>query len=127
MSLSMISRRSETRLRRRPTAERAHRFALAVHEIAANAVEHGGGTGELTPIQDDETSLYADVADHGPGTIAPGPYERPAAEAQRGRGLWRSQELSDSIQVAHGPDGAVVRVQMELDPTPPGGDLPHAV
>ncbi len=95
--------------------DRADRFAFAVHEIVANPVEHGGGTGELTLIQDDATLLYADVVDHGTGTIAPGPYPRPPIDAPRRRGLWLSQELCDDLWLSSGPDGAVVRVQMDLD------------
>lgn len=95
--------------------DRADQFGLAVHESAANAVEHGGGTGELTVVRDDARAVIAAVTDRGPGMVVPEPIERPGPTAQRGRGLWLSQTLADRMDVASDSDGTVVHLEMELD------------
>ena len=95
-------------------ADRADKFALAVHEVAANTIDHASETGELTVIQDDETALVAEVADHGPGINEPLPIVGPPADALRGRGLWLSQAMTDRIRVDSGSDGTIVRLEMLL-------------
>jgi anti-sigma regulatory factor (Ser/Thr protein kinase) len=104
--------------------DRADRFALAVHEAAANTVHHADSTGELTVIRDDETTLYAQVADHGPGMIVPASRDRPPTDAVRGRGLWLSEQMADRMQVDSDPDGTVVRLEMALGENPDASPNP---
>jgi anti-sigma regulatory factor (Ser/Thr protein kinase) len=98
--------------------DRAERFAFAVHEVAANTVDHAESTGELTVVQDDDTVLYAQVLDHGPGMAIPTTSGRPAVDATRGRGLWLSQELIDRMHIDSDADGTVVHLEMTLDDPP---------
>ena len=96
--------------------ERASRFALAVHELATNSIEHAGG-GELTVVQDDQRMVYAEVADHGQGIPEPLELTAPSPDAVRGRGLWLSQQLSDRMSIETGSHGTTVRVELRSDPS----------
>jgi anti-sigma regulatory factor (Ser/Thr protein kinase) len=98
--------------------DRAEKFALAVHEVATNTVDHADGTGEFAVVQDDSLSLYARVADHGPGLTVPPVFERPPVDAERGRGLWLSRELTDQMRVDSDPAGTVVELEMFLGEDP---------
>ncbi|KAF4408852.1 MULTISPECIES: ATP-binding protein [Streptomyces] len=96
-------------------------FVLAVHEVACNAVEHGGGAGRLVVHLDDGV-LRCRVSDSGPGftedVIPPEPPGLFGGEG--GRGLWLTRQLADRLEIAAGPVGAVVTVAMRLG-RPPGG------
>ncbi|MFG2191696.1 ATP-binding protein [Streptomyces sp. NPDC048639] len=90
-------------------------FVLAVHEVACNAVEHGGGAGRLLLYRCDGT-LHCRVSDHGPGfteeAIPPDPPGLCGGEG--GRGLWLTQQLTDRLEIAAGAVGAVVTLAMGL-------------
>jgi anti-sigma regulatory factor (Ser/Thr protein kinase) len=96
--------------------ERVADLVLAVNEIGSNSIEHGPGHGRLrlwvTP-----DGVTAEVADPGtasmpfPGMVAP------AATGLRGRGLWLASELCDVMQVWSDPDGTVIRLRMEHEPS----------
>ncbi|MGP3922960.1 MULTISPECIES: ATP-binding protein [unclassified Streptomyces] len=90
-------------------------FVLAVHEVACNAVEHGGGAGRLLLYRGDGT-LHCRVTDHGPGfsedVIPPDPPGMLAGEG--GRGLWLTRQLTDRLEIAAGAVGAVVTLVMGL-------------
>ncbi|MER6692021.1 ATP-binding protein, partial [Streptomyces minutiscleroticus] len=74
--------------------ERCEEFVLAVDEIAANAVLHGGGHGILTMHQHHGT-LHCQVADQGPGFTDSAAAPACSAEtAENGRGLWMVQQLT---------------------------------
>ncbi|MEV4642919.1 ATP-binding protein [Actinoplanes sp. NPDC049548] len=64
-----------------------YRFVLAVHELATNAVRHGGGHGHLELRRTDD-HLRCRITDHGPGIPQVHPPGRPAPGALSGRGLW---------------------------------------
>lgn len=74
------------------------RLLLTVNEVAANAVEHGGGHGRIT-IWAGETTVVCDVTDPGkletslPGYLPPGP------AARRGHGLWVVRQLCELLEV----------------------------
>jgi len=82
-------------------------FVLAVNEVAANAVRHGGGRGRLRLWQG-LACLICEVADPGAGTDRAA--ERagrrmdvgalPIPTAESGRGLWLARRLCDSVAVA---------------------------
>lgn len=94
--------------------EHAADFVFAVHEVAVNAHEHGGGAGTLRTWIDDG-QLVCEVADRGAGmrdvlagTTEPGPSQ------PNGRGLWLARQLCDLVQVRSGASGTVVRLHMAL-------------
>lgn len=96
-----------------------HRVAdlvLAVNEITTNAVRHGGGHGRVRAWRDDH-SLVFEVEDDGGGR--PDPLAgalRPPVEGHRdpgGRGLWTARQLSDLLEIRHGP-GWLVRLYANL-------------
>jgi anti-sigma regulatory factor (Ser/Thr protein kinase) len=69
---------------------------LVVHELAANAVRHGAGTGQLVP-QATGGELSCQVSDAGPG---------PALWPLRpGHGLWIAHQVADKVTVSSGPAG----------------------
>lgn len=94
--------------------DQADDIVLAVHELAANAVRHGGGAGRLR-MQAASGRLRCHVSDEGPdnagaglpararGTLAAGQWPiRP------GHGLWLVRRMADQLSVAAGPAGAEV-------------------
>ena len=75
-------------------------FVLAVHEVASNAIVHGGGKGRIV-LDHGEGGLRCAIADDGPGLTGPTPPgSLPAAdEAEHGRGLWLARALADRLDV----------------------------
>ncbi|MEC4019779.1 ATP-binding protein [Streptomyces sp. H27-D2] len=91
-------------------------FVLAVHEVACNAVEHGGGGGRLLLSSHDGT-LHCRITDNGPGFSADLiPPQPPGIESgEGGRGLWLTRELTDRLEIAAaGAVGAVVTLVVVL-------------
>ncbi|MGP4003032.1 ATP-binding protein [Streptomyces sp. 8N706] len=90
-------------------------FVLAVHEVACNAIEHGGGQGLLLLQRRDDT-LRCRVTDNGPGfseeVIPPDPPGLLSGEG--GRGLWLTRQLTDRLEIATGAVGAVVTLVIGL-------------
>jgi anti-sigma regulatory factor (Ser/Thr protein kinase) len=86
-------------------------LVLAVGELAANSLIHGGGRGILRAWREDE-SLVCEVRDGGR-------FDRPllGREPRRsrnatGRGLWLTNHLCDLVQMRSSAEGSVVRVHM---------------
>jgi anti-sigma regulatory factor (Ser/Thr protein kinase) len=79
--------------------DRAVDVALAVHELAANAVVHGAGSGRLVMYATD-ASLCCLVSDDGPG-IQPWPL-------RQGHGLWIVHTAADEVTTSSGPGGSQV-------------------
>ncbi len=90
-------------------AQRAEDFALAVHEIAANSVRHGGGGGALRVWQQPE-SLICEVNDS--GRLADPLAGRIRPQGVAGYGLWLAQQLSDLVQLRCADSGNVIRLHM---------------
>lgn len=90
-------------------------FVLAVHEVACNAVEHGGGRGRLVLYRHGGT-LHCRITDNGPGfteeVIPPDPPGLLTGEG--GRGLWLTRQLTDRLEIAVGAVGAVVTLAVAL-------------
>jgi anti-sigma regulatory factor (Ser/Thr protein kinase) len=74
---------------------------LAVHELTANAVRHGGGTGRLL-MRAAEGMLHCQVSDTGPGG---GPWP-----VRQGHGLWLVRAVADEVTASCGPRGSQVTV-----------------
>ena len=103
--------------------ERADEVMLAVHELAANAVRHGGGAGRAWL---DVTAGYlsCQVSDSGPGSPAGRARSDGGGSARpwpfrAGHGLWLVRNVADHLSVEAGPHGSAVTVTFRL-PGPPG-------
>lgn len=76
--------------------DKAVDVVIAVHEVAANAVVHGAGTGRLV-LRAAGGELRCQVSDAGPG---------PALWLLRhGHGLWLIHQVADQVSVSSGPNG----------------------
>jgi anti-sigma regulatory factor (Ser/Thr protein kinase) len=83
-----------------------YRFVLAVHEIAVNAVRHGGGQGQLE-LWRTSTHLHCRITDQGPGMPPQTGPTRPTTDATSGRGLWLAHRACQ-ITTTSGHTGTTV-------------------
>ena len=97
--------------------DRATDLALAVHELAANAVRYGGGAGRLQ-MCDVSGKLTCQVSDPGPGSAGGAPPDGRADPWPYlcGHGLWLARKLADDIAVWTGPGGSRVTMVFALNP-----------
>lgn len=88
---------------------RAHEVVLAVHEVAANSICHGGGDGVLRLWHEDER-VVIEIQDA--GTVGDPLVGRrpPSPTAPGGRGVWLAHQLCDLVQLRSGPGGTTVRM-----------------
>jgi anti-sigma regulatory factor (Ser/Thr protein kinase) len=104
---------------------RALDVMLAVHELAANAVKHGGGTGHLQ-MSVTNGELICQVSDPGPArsglprSSTPGS-QLPAPAARTspwpyvpGHGLWLVRRVADHISVNSGLAGSQITVAFTM-------------
>ncbi|HET8680665.1 MAG TPA: ATP-binding protein [Micromonosporaceae bacterium] len=90
-------------------------LVVLAHELASNAVRHGGGRGRLRLWRADGFA-HCEVSDDGPGLSDPdgiGRQQVPVA-ASDGRGLWIVRQLADEVRVRTGPGGTVVTALLRL-------------
>lgn len=104
---------------------RAEDVVLAVHELAANSVRHGGGTGRLR-VWKLAGSLQCQVDDGdllgaaGPGASHTGPGSssgrRPvnSLPCVPGHGLWVVQQVADQVQSLSDPRGTSIMATFGL-------------
>jgi anti-sigma regulatory factor (Ser/Thr protein kinase) len=82
------------------------KFVLVVHELAVNAVRHGGGRGEIR-VWPAGTALCCEVSDHGRGI--PTRYiddrRRPSVTHIGGWGLWLVRQICPDVRVDTGRAG----------------------
>jgi anti-sigma regulatory factor (Ser/Thr protein kinase) len=103
---------SETALSR----DGAEDAVLAVGEILANVIEHGGGTGDVQVARTDR-ELHVLVSDSGPGMAEewagrqPGPVPVTAVD---GRGLWLAFTLCSAVALDTSPNGTTVGLIIDL-------------
>ena len=83
---------------------------LAVHELAANAVYHGGGAGRLR-IWNLAGALYCQVDDGDMPTGSPAAMN--SLPCERGHGLWVVQQLADEMQALSGPSGTSILIRFD--------------
>jgi anti-sigma regulatory factor (Ser/Thr protein kinase) len=82
--------------------ERAEELALAVNEIATNAIVHGRPPTTLR-IWRQNDEIVCEVADAGAGIKDPlTAHLRPPADAVAGRGLWLARQLCDAVEIRNG-------------------------
>ena len=108
-------------------------MVLAVHELAANAVSHGGGAGRLR-VWNLAGALYCQVDDgdlpmssrqernhDGTAVIKPSGFsDRPSVNSlprAHGHGLWVVQQVADEMQSLSGPGGTSVLVRFDRGAT----------
>ncbi|MFC3380632.1 ATP-binding protein [Couchioplanes caeruleus subsp. azureus] len=94
-----------------------YRFVLAVHELATNAVRHGGGKGRLE-LHRTGDQLRCRVSDHGAGMPTAHPPARPAPDAPRGRGIWLAHHGGD-LSWASNNHGTTFTLTCRLSSPPP--------
>lgn len=90
-------------------ASRADDLVLAVNELAANSVDHGGGHGVLRAWTE-RSAFVVEVHDRGSLPDIQAVPRQPAPDADRGRGLWLAYRLADLVQVRRTESGTVARV-----------------
>jgi anti-sigma regulatory factor (Ser/Thr protein kinase) len=95
------------------TETRLDDLVLAVHEIAANSVRHGGGEGRFR-LWREGRSLVAEISDKGVITDSLAGREHPGTVAERGRGLWIANQVCDLVQIRTYATGTVVRLHVSL-------------
>ncbi len=102
--------------------DRADDVVVAVHELAANAVLHGAGHGQLRLRQDGQ-ALHCQVSDDGaPQAASTGPDADPGSRdaarwhSERGHGLWLVRQVADQFSLHCGPGGTVATVSFTLPP-----------
>ncbi|NUR71031.1 MAG: ATP-binding protein [Hamadaea sp.] len=94
-------------------SRRAGEIVLACHELAINAVRHGGGRGRLRLWRSGDL-LYCQVADDGPGLTDLDSGSQPVPLADPGgRGLWIVRRLAASVEIAN-HQGATVTAAFAL-------------
>ena len=87
---------------------------MIAHELASNAIRHGGGAGRLRLWRDDYR-LLCRVTDTGPGLadVAGSGAELPSAQVPGGRGLWIARRLA-AVRIDSGPKGTVITAAVPL-------------
>ena len=85
---------------------------LAVHEVAANTIVHGGGVG-LLRVWTTSTELVFDVVDSNDNPTVP-TVSPPAPGDLSGRGLWMAQSLMDTLTINTSPSSTTVQMRMRL-------------
>jgi anti-sigma regulatory factor (Ser/Thr protein kinase) len=110
---------------------RAADVMLAVHELAANAVRHGGGAGRLQ-MRLTGGKLVFQVSDPGRaarnGRMPRGQHPAGTTDQEQpwpyqpGHGLWLVRRIADHVSAASGPDGSQVTAVFALAQ----GDIPGA-
>ena len=88
-------------------------LVLAVDELAANSVRHGGGGGELRLWTESARHLVAEITDHGWIRDRAVGRQLPPIDQAHGRGLWIANALADRLQIWSTPDGTVVRAHFD--------------
>lgn len=93
-------------------AERLPDLLFAVHELAINALTHGGGAARLACWLDGQ-HFVCELADDGPGIDDRYPgYRLPTPSDLGGRGIWLLRRLCDYVEIHSGADGTRVRVRV---------------
>jgi anti-sigma regulatory factor (Ser/Thr protein kinase) len=95
--------------------ERVEDLVLAVTELAANSIRHGGGRGILR-IWTERDTLVCEVRDRGRIADPLAGRHVPDPEWLGGRGLWIANAVCDLVQVRSGAQGTAVRLHMSVKP-----------
>lgn len=89
-------------------------FVQAVHSVATNAIEHGGGSGVVRVWARPQTIL-CEVSDTGTGLRDPLVGRLPSGRSTaRGRVMWLARQWCDLVEVRSDPAGTTVRLHLTL-------------
>jgi anti-sigma regulatory factor (Ser/Thr protein kinase) len=91
-------------------------FLLAVDEMTSNALRHGGRPIDLR-LWIGTDRIVCTIGDRGTGWDDPFAGYGPAHGedlSRGGMGLWLARQLCDHVDITTGPDGAVVRLTVDL-------------
>ena len=91
-------------------------FLLAVDEMTSNALRHGGRPVDLR-LWVGADRVVCTIADHGTGWDDPFAGYGPAHGndlSHGGMGLWLARQLCDHVDITTGPDGALVRLTVNV-------------
>ena len=88
-------------------------LALAVHEVAVNSVEHGGGSGDIR-VWEEPGALVVEVRDAGRIADPLVGRQLPGRDDVGGRGLWLANQLCDLVQIRSRATGTTVRIHTWL-------------
>jgi anti-sigma regulatory factor (Ser/Thr protein kinase) len=92
---------------------RTHDLLIALGEVAANTVRHGGGRGRVL-VWRECGALLCEVRDDGRIAQPLAGRERPTPGQIGGYGLWLANQLCDLVQVRAYDAGGAVRLHMRL-------------
>jgi anti-anti-sigma factor len=92
---------------------RADDLVIAAHELAANVVRHGSGSGRLRIWRHDQM-LHCQVTDD--GHAEPAAATPPTWRIEPGHGLWLVRQLADSFSLHPGRRGSAATVSFALSP-----------
>ncbi|MDP9100822.1 MAG: sensor histidine kinase [Actinomycetota bacterium] len=95
------------------SADRTHDVVLAVNEMAANSLHHGGGHGMLR-IWVDGPVLICEIHDRGAINDPLVGRRVPDFQQEGGRGVWLAHQLCDLVQIRTFTDSNVVRLHNTL-------------
>ncbi|WNM39134.1 ATP-binding protein [Micromonospora halotolerans] len=97
------------------TGARLEDFVLAVHELVANVVRHGGGCGKLL-LRRCNDSVTCQISDPGPGMDEVVP-ALPSGNRPGNRGLWLAQHLlAGDLILDSTPQGLTATVSITITP-----------
>lgn len=93
---------------------RTEDLVLIAHELATNAVRHGGGQGRLRMWADGD-GLHCRVTDEGPGMpSATPPAVRPDPGSAGGRGMWLVTRFADGLTINRNGSGGDITAIVKM-------------
>ena len=94
---------------------RVQELVLVAHELASNAIRHGGGHGRVRLWRADG-AITCEISDDGPEWPPPDEqFGRPPVDALGGRGLWLAYHLCDRFEVRSRSTGTVALATMLVE------------
>jgi anti-sigma regulatory factor (Ser/Thr protein kinase) len=91
------------------SAEKVGDLSVAVSEVLANALVHGGGAARMW-VWPEQEHFVCQVHDTGSGPSDPLAGYRPPEWVESGRGLWVARQLVELLQIVPGLSGTTVRL-----------------
>ncbi|WP_419997049.1 anti-sigma factor RsbA family regulatory protein [Streptomyces boninensis] len=100
------------------STDRVETLLICVDEAAANAIQHGGGSGRCR-IWTTTTEVFCEITDpNGSLNAALAGYLPPVTSQLDGRGLWIIRQLSDAADMRSANTGTTIRIRMSRRHTP---------
>ncbi|MFN2611133.1 MAG: anti-sigma factor RsbA family regulatory protein [Actinomycetota bacterium] len=95
------------------SAGRIEDLVLAIHEVAANTLRHGGGKGHVRVWTDPlPRAFVCEIQDSGRIEDPLVGRRKPTGGHEGGFGLWMVNQVCDLVQIRTYPEGSVVRIQV---------------